>query len=222
MNGCNLSGLAERKFNTSQLAAFALAVSLGGSAASAADTMVSLRTWTHYSPAGIVKGEKIREWRLRIPQGISIGKYNSLHNPAYDPSVVGTDRGGQSLDLSLLLLDTSKNVVPYSAEKRQTHRTFAISLSNGLFDPVAPLDADFCITSDRLDDLRQFQRPQSSIVRRQCQPNHVNCKIYLSFHGWNASLFVERAGLYQNSNEACRILTRTLESWTVSIDDLRK
>jgi len=148
----------------------------------------------------------------------SAHSFHTWTNPAFDMDILGTERGGQSFFLNTARINSLDVVVAYRGGS-DTNRSFSISLSNALLEESLFAQQDYCLSADAIYQLRldRGHNPSS-----RCGDTRNACHVWMNYHGWDVRVAVSRIGLYREPEKVCRILRHTLDTWTLSIDDLRR
>lgn len=182
---------------------------------------ITLRTWTEYVGEEAVRSERVKEWRFKLPKQFGVSRYRSWTEPAFDLNERSTDQGGQSIRLNSRLT-AQDEVVAYTGSG-DANLAFGLSISNGLLDEYRSAQSNYCLTYDDIQRIRaQRSADQGRTRQSQCRDSSVNCRIWLNYHGWEVNVGVSRTGLYLQPERVCGILRKTLDAWTISIDDLRR
>jgi hypothetical protein len=156
---------------------------------------LKLHTTLEYRNGIAKKGTHTNTWHLKIPYQFVLHRYYVWTNPTYDPT-----KHNSSQAFSIISnLSPDREVVP--SRSNQGNESFTVTINNSRLESPAKAGENYCIPGS-------------------CQPGDVNCTVSINYHGWNSYVAVPRNQI-ANPQPACDLAIRTLDQWTVNIDDLR-
>lgn len=166
------------------------------------------RSMVQWQGEEAVHAPGIQQWRLVVPSEFDVHKDNYA-TTAYDPARVDHGSGYRFVWLGGRIDDDGQIVAGTGDPESNDHIT--LHLSNGLVEP-SKAQSNYCLDEDQRGKLR---------AGTGCAPHRKSCNVHLNFHGWPVKVGVNKSSLYKDPQKVCEIARDTLQSWTMSIDDLR-
>jgi hypothetical protein len=160
--------------------------------------LITLKTRMYWENGEAVVGNKVKTWNIAIPRRIWLISYRSLgmfsHVPVYSrrPEDFGTNR----YVTTLTQLNAEMEIIPYTPGAPGIN--FSLRFSNTIPDP----DVDF-----RAPTYKRRLGKQSGCIS---QDNSID------YHGWVVGLSPSDL----SPELKCAIVSKTLDRWTVHIDNL--
>ncbi|MEQ1673065.1 MAG: hypothetical protein ABL893_19625, partial [Hyphomicrobium sp.] len=170
-----------------------------------------------------VPTDKVYSWHLKLPVSFQMNRFGIdqdifLGRPKRDIwSLLGAPSHGTFWISIFSDVEPSGEVVPTpygDAANTKTSVSFSIRVSNDKSEEGYISTGDFCVQEGH-------QLPGQPKQNYGCNERAVNCAVHTSYRGWRVDVFSSKNGLFQQPEKVCEITRRTLESWTVSIDDRR-
>lgn len=160
--------------------------------------LITLKTRMYWENGEAVVGDKVKTWKIAIPRNIWLVSYRSWGiysgTPVYSRRLedFGTDRYVSTLTQ----LNSNMDVIAYTP--RAPGAEFVFVFSNAI--PNADVD---------------FKKP---IYKRRLgmQPGCIAQDNTIDYHGWVVGV----SPINLTPEQKCAIVTRTLDRWTLHIDDL--